>query len=34
VAFVFICDQPFKGHTSVSPDPIIKVIAEMQGRTS
>ena len=34
VAFVFICDQPFKGHTSVSPDPIIKVIAEMQGRAS
>jgi len=34
VAFVFICDQPLKGHTSVSPDPIIKVIAEMQGRTS
>ena len=34
VAFVFICDQPFKGHTSVSPDPIIKVIAEMQSRTS
>jgi hypothetical protein len=34
VALVFIWDEPFKGQTSVSPDPIIKVIAEMQARTS
>ena len=34
VGLVFIWDEPFKGQTSVSPDPIIKVIAEMQARTS
>ncbi len=34
VALVFIFDQPFRGQTSVSPDPIVNVIAEMQGRTS
>jgi len=33
VAFVFIFDQPFKGQTSVSPEPIVKAIAEMQART-
>jgi hypothetical protein len=34
VALVFIFDRPFRGQTSVSPQPIIKVIAEMQNRTS
>ncbi len=34
VALVFIFDEPFKGHSSVSPEPIITVIAEMQARTS
>lgn len=34
VALVFIFDQPFKGQTSVSSEPIVKVIAEMQARTS
>jgi hypothetical protein len=33
VALVFIFDQPFKGRTSVSPNPIVKVVAEMQART-
>ena len=34
VALVFIFDRPFKGQTSVSPEPIVKIIAEMQARTS
>jgi hypothetical protein len=33
IALVFIFDRPFKGRTSVSPQPIIKAIAEMQNRT-
>ena len=33
VSLVFILDQPFKGQLSVSPDPIAKVVAEMQTRT-
>jgi hypothetical protein len=33
VALVFIFDQPFKGESSVSPESIAKVIAEMQTRT-
>jgi hypothetical protein len=32
VALVFVFDRPFSGRTSVSPQPIIKVIAEMQNR--
>jgi hypothetical protein len=34
VALVFIYDEPFKGQSSVSPEPIVTVIAEMQDRTS
>jgi hypothetical protein len=34
VALVFIFDEPFKGRSSVSPEPIITVIGEMQARTS
>jgi hypothetical protein len=34
VALVFIFDRPFKARTTLSPQPIIKVIAEMQNRTS
>jgi hypothetical protein len=33
VALVFIFDQPFKGQTSISPHPIVKVAAEIQART-
>ena len=32
VALVFVFDRPFRGRTSVSPQPVIKVIAEMQNR--
>jgi len=32
VALVFVFDRPFRGRTSVSPQPIMKVIAEMQIR--
>lgn len=32
VALVFVFDRPFRGRTSVSPQPIVKVIAEMQNR--
>jgi hypothetical protein len=32
VALVFVFDRPFRGRTSVSPQPITKVIAEMQNR--
>ena len=32
VAIVFIFDTPFKGQTSVSPEPIVTVLAEMQAR--
>ena len=32
VALVFVFDRPFSGRTSVSPQPIVKVIAEMQNR--
>jgi hypothetical protein len=32
VALVFVFDRPFRGRTSVSPQPIMKVIAEMQNR--
>jgi len=31
-ALVFVFDRPFRGRTSVSPQPIMKVIAEMQIR--
>ena len=34
VAIVFIFDEPFKGQTTVSPEPIAKVVAEMQARSS
>jgi len=34
VALVYIFDEPFKGQTSISPEPIITVIAEMQARSS
>jgi hypothetical protein len=33
VALVFIFDQPFRGQTSVSSEPIARVVAEMQART-
>lgn len=33
VALVFIYDEPFKGQSSVSPEPIVTVVAEMQTRT-
>jgi hypothetical protein len=32
VALVFIYDEPFKGQSSVSSDPIVTVVAEMQTR--
>jgi hypothetical protein len=32
VALVFIFDQPFKGESSVSSEPIVTVVAEMQSR--
>ena len=32
VALVFVFDRPFRGRTSVSSQPITKVIAEMQNR--
>jgi Protein of unknown function (DUF4239) len=32
VALVFVFDRPFRGRTSLSPQPITKVIAEMQNR--
>jgi hypothetical protein len=34
VALVFIFDEPFKGQTAVSPQPIITVVAEMEARSS
>ena len=34
VALVYIFDEPFKGQTSISPEPIITVIAEMKARSS
>jgi len=34
MAIVYIFDEPFKGQTAVSPQPIITVVAEMQGRSS
>jgi hypothetical protein len=34
VALVFIFDEPFKGQTSVSPEPIATVLAEMQAGSS
>src|SRR5258708_7724337 len=34
VALVFIFDGPFKGQTTVSPEPIVKIVAEMQARSS
>ena len=33
VALVFIFDEPFKGQSSVSSEPIVTAIAEMQTRT-
>lgn len=33
-ALVFIFDEPFKGQTAVSPQPIITVVAEMEARSS
>jgi hypothetical protein len=33
VALVFIYDEPFKGQSAVSPEPIVTVVAEMQTRT-
>jgi hypothetical protein len=33
VALVFIYDEPFKGQSSVSSEPIVTVIAEMENRT-
>lgn len=33
VALVFIFDEPFKGQTSVSSDPIVRVIADMEVRS-
>ena len=33
VALVFIYDEPFKGQSSVSSEPIVTVIGEMQNRT-
>jgi Protein of unknown function (DUF4239) len=33
VALVYIVDEPFKGGTSISPEPIVTVIAEMQARS-
>ena len=33
VALVFIFDEPFKGQSAVSPEPIVTVVAEMQTRT-
>jgi hypothetical protein len=33
VALVFIFDEPFKGQSGVSPEPIVTVVAEMQTRT-
>jgi hypothetical protein len=33
VALVYLLDEPFQGQTSVSPDPIVTVIAEMQARS-
>ena len=32
VALVFVLDRPFSGRTTVSPQPIVKVVAEMQNR--
>jgi hypothetical protein len=32
VALVFVFDEPFKGETAVSPEPIIDAVAEMQAR--
>jgi hypothetical protein len=34
VALVFILDEPFKGQTFVSPEPIVTVVAEIQARSS
>jgi hypothetical protein len=34
VALVFMFDEPFKGQISVSPAPIVNVVAEMQTRAS
>jgi Protein of unknown function (DUF4239) len=34
VALVFIFDEPFKGQTSVSPEPIVTVVTGMQARSS
>jgi len=34
VALVFMYDRPFRGKTSLSPQPVIKAIAEMQNRAS
>jgi len=34
VALIFIFDEPFKGQTSVSPEPIVTVVTEMQARSS
>jgi hypothetical protein len=33
VALVYIIDEPFKGETSISPQPIISVIVEMKARS-
>jgi Protein of unknown function (DUF4239) len=33
VSLVFIFDEPFKGQSAVSPEPIVTVVAEMQTRT-
>jgi hypothetical protein len=32
IGFVFIMDQPFKGHSAVDPQAIVQVIAIMEGR--
>ena len=34
VALIFIFDEPFKGQTSVSPEPIATVVTGMQARSS
>jgi hypothetical protein len=32
LALVFIFDRPFKNRTSISPEPLIKIVAEMENR--
>jgi len=33
ISLVFLVDHPFKGRLAVSPNPIVKVVKEMQSRT-